>query len=98
MPINELPIPEGASRTPNADEILRVFINSDKNMDLLLRPVFPEPASWGRLIVDIARHAASSYGDKGMDTRQAFAAMRQAAEAEWNSPPPPGMQTKRVEF
>ncbi len=98
MPIKELPLPQGATRTADADEILRVFINADKNMDLMLLPCFPEPASWGRLIVDICRHAASSYSDRGIDAREAFVAMRQAAEAEWNTYPPTGMQTKRVEF
>jgi hypothetical protein len=69
MPIRELQIPQGAVRTPDADEILRVFINADKKMDLVLSSGFDDPATWGMLLADVARYAASAYVAKG-DNRE----------------------------
>jgi hypothetical protein len=67
MPINELPLPHGVVRTPDAEEILRVFLDANRNMDLSLKRGFPDVAIWGTLLADVARHAANAYGDFGLD-------------------------------
>lgn len=87
MPIKELPLPPGVTRTPDADEILRVFINADKRMDLTLSRGFNDVATWGALLADVARNVARAYVALGDNEQQAFARIRQAFLDETAQPP-----------
>jgi len=78
MPIKQLDLPQGVTRTPNADEVLRVFINADKNMDLTFARGFNDAATWGVLLADVARHLANGYADLGDNPVQTLQRIRDA--------------------
>ena len=65
MTTRELPIPPSSQFSEQATEILRVWINANNDMDVSLIPAFPDPATWGILLVDIARHVARAYAGEG---------------------------------
>ena len=45
-----------------------------------------DPAAWGILLVDLARHAASSYEQtSGLDRDAALERIKDGIDAEWNS-------------
>jgi hypothetical protein len=90
----ELPIPPNASK--DGVEVLRVWINADKGMEVTLKPAFDDPKVWGILLVDIARHVARAYIDQGKFSEAEVArAIRDGFSAEWNNPTDPGT-TKRM--
>jgi hypothetical protein len=61
MKQNELTVPTEAKRDPESFEILRVWI-ADKRQQVSLRSgVWPDPAAWGIMLADLARHVANAY-------------------------------------
>jgi len=78
-----------------AAEVLRVWINDKNNMDVTLLPAFEQPEAWGLLLVDIARHAARSFEQKGArSAREALELIRVGFDAEWESPTDLGSTSK----
>ena len=56
-------------------------------MSVALRRSFDDPATWGRLLVDLARQAAHAYAvDTDMSEDDAFERIRAAIEAECLAP------------
>jgi Domain of unknown function (DUF5076) len=67
-------------------EVLRAAI-VDGGVSVALRRSFDEPFTWGILLVDLARHAARIYAlETDMSEDEAFAAIRDAMEAELDRP------------
>ena len=70
-----------------AFEILRVWVNDDKQYVSLRAGAFSDPAMWGLLLVDLAKHAANSYGRSGhMTTEKALARVWEGFDAERDAP------------
>lgn len=87
MQIKELPVPPTSQMSEKAAEVLRVWINADRNMDVSLISAFAEPAAWGILLVDIARHVARAYeGDGVCSQAEALGQIRELFDAEWDRP------------
>lgn len=86
MSAQELPIPPSSQLAPHANEVLRVWINADKNMDVTLIPAFADPGAWGLLLVDIARHVARAYANEGHNEEAVLDSIRQLFIAEWERP------------
>jgi len=87
MALKELPIPNRSAEAGQGDEIMRVWMNSERNLDLTLVLSFDEPGPWGMLLSDIARHVARGYARAAnMDEAQSFAAIRDAFINEANNP------------
>lgn len=84
---NHLQIPDAAIRDPESLEILRVWIaNADQHVSLR-GGVWQDPAAWGLMLADIARHVASSYReDMGFDRYQALKRIKAAFDIELASP------------
>jgi hypothetical protein len=83
-----LPIPEGAETDEDAVEIARVWIAGGNQHVSLATGVWDDPAAWGILLVDLARHIAAAYGTTTAMTPQAvLARIRSGFDAEWSSPP-----------
>ena len=83
--LNELPVPPSSQMSEKASEVLRVWINADRNMDVTLRPAFADPSAWGILLVDIARHVARAYEqDREHSMQAALARIREGLDAEWD--------------
>jgi hypothetical protein len=61
---NQLIVPNVATRDPQSFEILRVWI-AEKNQHVSLRSgVWEDPAAWGLMLADLARHIANTYGQR----------------------------------
>lgn len=58
---NELKIPPLALKDPDAIEIIRVWTAKGKQEVCLKVGLWNDPAIWGRLLTDIARHIANVY-------------------------------------
>lgn len=85
--LSELPIPPSSQMSEHATEVLRVWINSDRNMDVALKSAFADPAAWGVLLVDIARHVARAYESDGEFAQvDVLERIRDASDAEWDRP------------
>jgi hypothetical protein len=69
-----------------AIEILRVWAAPDDAQQVTLRTYWSDPAAWGLLLVDIARHASVAYGREGRDPTETLARIREGFDAEWSSP------------
>lgn len=94
MAARELPIPPSSQLSDEAAEVLRVWINSDRSMDVSLIPAFQDPGAWGILLVDIARHVARAYADSGEATEEdTLSAIRELFLAEWDNPTDRGQTT-----
>ena len=83
---NELQLPPGAAATPDAVEILRVWAAPGQPVQLTLRTVWQDPAAWGLMLVDLARHAARSYERDGRNRDEVLSRIRAGFDAEWSTP------------
>ena len=85
----ELPVPGAAFETESA-EIFRAWVVG-QGLQVSLQMGFKDPATWGILLVDIARHAARIYEAEGvMSEEDALMAIRSMFDAEWNNSTDPG--------
>jgi len=69
-----------------AVEILRVWAAPNDAQQVTLRTNWSDPAVWGLLLVDIARHAALAYEREGRDPTETLARIREGFDAEWATP------------
>ncbi len=81
---NELDPPPIALENPEAIEILRVWAAPGSPQQLTLKTAWKDPAAWGILLVDIARHAAKAYGNEGIDPSETLKRIREGFDAEWS--------------
>ena len=92
----EQPLPPDVEGREDAVEVLRAFV-VDGGLSIAFMRAFDDPAMWGMLLVDIARHAARSFEREGvMSTEEAMSAIRDMFEAELNMPTDPGSTTPRT--
>ncbi len=83
---NELDTPPLAGENPEAVELLRVWAAPGAPQQLVLNTVWNDPAYWGLLLVDIARHAAQAYERQGQDPSDTLDRIREGFDAEWEFP------------
>jgi hypothetical protein len=57
----ELPIPEAAATSDNARELTRVWAANGAMHLSLATGLWKDPATWGIVLVDLARHVARAY-------------------------------------
>jgi Domain of unknown function (DUF5076) len=85
MPTNELPIPPLAVHDANARELVRIWAASGKQHLSLASGLWDDPATWGIMLVDLARHAARAYEQsRGLDRNAVLARIREWIDAEWS--------------
>jgi hypothetical protein len=82
---NELSPPPMANKT-NATEVLRVWAAPGAPQQLVLRPTWKDPAAWGLMLVDIARHAAKAYAAEGASEAEVLDRILQSFRAEVEAP------------
>jgi hypothetical protein len=85
-PASELAPPPIASANGDALEILRVWASPGHSQQVTLRTNWEDPAAWGLLLVDVARHAARAYQREGQNAEEALQRIRQGFDAEWSAP------------
>lgn len=82
----ELPIPVDAKRSPDSTEIFRAWIVKG-GLQVSLQRGFDDPAAWGILLADVARHASRSYAAEKVCTEaDAMAAIWKMLRAEMERP------------
>ena len=82
MPLNELR-PPPLAQDEDTYEVLRVWAGDNLPQQCALRTTWQDPASWGLLLVDIARHAARAYASAGLlSEQQAFERIMLGFKAE----------------
>jgi len=83
----QLPIPQAALVDPEAMELLRVWIADGGQHISLATGVWDDPASWGIMLVDLAKHIARAFEQsKGSNYEEALRRLRDGFDAEWSSP------------
>ena len=85
---NALPIPAAASRDPRSLEVLRVWIANGEQHVALAFGMWEEPAAWGMLLADLARHIAEAHAqqDDTIDPEDFLEQIRAGLEAELDGP------------
>ncbi len=85
--MKELSIPPDVGTDRQARELVRVWAAHGEQHVSLDVNAWPDPAAWGLLLVDLAHHVANAYADsRGLDPVVTLARIREAFEAELNSP------------
>jgi hypothetical protein len=83
---NELNVPP-ISRESSAVEVLRVWAVSNQPQQISLRTTWPDPAAWGLMLVDIARHASKAYAEGDAEREhEVLSRIKQAFDVEWQNP------------
>lgn len=83
----QLPIPPKAAADEKAIELLRVWASGGKQHVTLATKLWAEPANWGLMLVDLAKHIANAYEQtEGRDRSQVLARIHEGFEAEWTAP------------
>lgn len=83
---NQLMIPEAARKDSKSVELLRVWLAGEQQYVSIRVGVWDDPAGWGLMLADLARHVANSYGEeRGLDRRKTLHRIRAAMDAEFES-------------
>lgn len=84
MHSKQLPIPPVAERDVQALELLRVWASAGQQHISLATNVWDDPAAWGIMMVDLAKHIASAYQQTtGNDYDSALKRIKEGFDAEW---------------
>ena len=82
-----MPVESSAPADHHGTEVLSTQLAPDGSLIVKLQPVWDDPAAWGLLLVDLARHAARAYGQLEVCSEaEALARIRQGFDAEWDNP------------
>jgi Domain of unknown function (DUF5076) len=80
----ELPIPPESEVDSGASEVVRVWVGETVNV-VLDDTIWKDPAAWGLLLVDLAKHVAAAHASRGTTSEvAAMTRIREAFDAEWN--------------
>jgi uncharacterized protein DUF5076 len=86
MHARELPIPSIAEGDTSAVELLRVWAAHGGQHISLATNLWDDPAFWGIMLVDLAKHIASAYEQSGAnDFLGALRRVREGFDAEWDT-------------
>jgi hypothetical protein len=81
-----LDFPPAVSGAQEAFEIARIWIVDGDQHVTLLPETWPDPAAWGILLVDLAKHLAIAYHQTaGRDHADTLRRIREGFEAEWEN-------------
>lgn len=84
---NELPIPPRAANNPTARELVRVWAAGGNQQMVLRASIWSDPAAWGILLVDLARHVSLAYQhESGLDPASSLSRIREGFDVEWDNP------------
>lgn len=85
--MKELPVPPAARVDPAARELVRVWAAGGVQHVSLEIGLWPDPAAWGLLLVDLARHVANAYErTQGQHASDVLARIKEAFDTEWEAP------------
>ena len=82
-----LPIPDSALTDDRAIELVGVWAAHGGQHVALAAAAWEDPASWGLMLVDLARHAAKAIADQSGDSAdKVLRRIRSGFDAEWDAP------------
>ena len=82
---NELAIPPAAVRDRNAVEIGRIWLADGEQHVALRSDVWQDPAAWGLLLVDLAKHVANTYHQsEGRAITETLSRIKAGFDVEWS--------------
>lgn len=82
--VRELLIPPKATEAIEAYEIIRIWLTKAGPQLSLLAETWDDPAAWGILLVDVARHVANARaGGNGAEGAKVLRRIREGFDAEW---------------
>jgi len=81
-------MPRTLTNEPKAIELARIWAVAGGGQHVSLTTnVIPDPAAWGILLVNLAKHVANAYHQtKGIDPNLTLNRLKAAFESEWTSP------------
>jgi hypothetical protein len=80
----ELLIPDPAAGDAGACELLRAWASGGKQHISIDTRVFDDPAAWGIMIVDLAKHVANAYDQSGrMKSAAVLDRIKRNFDAKW---------------
>jgi hypothetical protein len=83
---SELQIPSAAKDDATSFELLRIWIANDDQHISLRADVWDDPAAWGIMLADLARHIVNSYAQDNVgDRRKTLERITDALNAELDS-------------
>jgi hypothetical protein len=83
----DLPVPPAAASDPESVEIARIWAAQGGQHVSLAPELWKDPAAWGLMLVDLARHVANGYEQaQGLNRNQVLGRIRAGFDAEWESP------------
>jgi hypothetical protein len=83
----ELVIPPAAQNDPKATELVRVWAANGQQHVTISVEAWQDPATWGIVLVDLARHVASYYAEnRSLQRDEVLLRIKNMFEAEWQSP------------
>lgn len=80
--LNELEIPNSVKECDKALELARIWIGDGNQHFTLTHNLWDDPGAWGILLIDLARHVAKAYAEKGYDRGEVLAKVLEAMNAE----------------
>jgi hypothetical protein len=81
-----LPIPQRVQAADRKIELARIWLADGNQVVTLSTQVWNDPAYWGLMLVDLARHVAAVYEPLGHDREATLKRIRSAFDAEWSNP------------
>ncbi|MGO9829958.1 MAG: DUF5076 domain-containing protein [Myxococcaceae bacterium] len=80
---NELSIPPRAAVDDEAREVLRFWSARGRLHVTVRADAYRDPAAWGIVLADLARHVSNAYALEGHARADALARFRAGFDAEW---------------
>jgi hypothetical protein len=83
----ELPAPHGAEQSPDGLELLSVWYIDNRPYVSVKAGAWKDPAAYGMLIADVARHVAHAHGSmEGQDTKEVLQRMLEGFSIQIDDP------------
>jgi uncharacterized membrane protein len=83
----DLPIPAAVQQDGKSVELARIWAAGGKQYVSLATGVWSDPAAWGIMLADLARHIADAYWQaESRDPTDVLARIKQGFDAEWGEP------------
>jgi hypothetical protein len=85
--MDPLPVPPAAKINTDSTEILRLWKVPEVGQQVILRhDAWEDPAAWGLMLADIARHVARAHAQEGQNESEVFQRILAGFRAEIESP------------
>lgn len=80
----QLPVPPKAAQDPKGRELARIWAAKGAQYVTLAADLWEDPAAWGIMLVDLARHVAKAYqASNGSDPSATLERIKEGFDAEW---------------